>query len=253
MRLKGHLQILRSLPLLLGTCLSAVSAEPPSKANPKGPADGEKLMAIRGLPLTHKMVEDVMTSFDLKKVRTICDEVHRTEIDGVAQTDRVEITTHFLASDKTVEIVVKENQGENQLFSRKPYVDLIRIGLPRAGAAYPFAVSKTQGLTPSQATENLQAQTMKAVRLFPYGINTSMTPEQIHQLCDRPYAAGVGVIGKSGNGSIKFFEDPISPFPITVWFENGVVCGVDIHTWGPRSENKVLEQDGASGGDKPKN
>jgi hypothetical protein len=205
-------------------------------------------MAIRGLPLTHKMVGDVMSSIDFKKAQTTRDEVHRVEIDGVVQSHCIEITTHFLAADKTVEIVVKEKQAEDQLFSRKPYVDLIRIGLPGAGAAYPFTVPKTHGLTPAQAKDYLQTQTSKAEQLFPYGITISMTPEQIHQLCDRPYATGLGLISKGGNGSIKFFEDPISPFPITVWFEKGVVCGIDIHTWGPRAENEDSEQDGTSNG-----
>jgi hypothetical protein len=97
-------------------------------------------------------------------------------------------------------------------------------------------------MKPSQTKEYLKTQALKAASRFPYGITTSMTPEQVHQLCDRPYAAGLGVIGENGNGSIRFFEDPGSPFPITVWFEEGVVCGVDIHTWGPRSDSEDSEK-----------
>lgn len=210
-------------------------------------------MAIRGLPLTHQRVVDVMSAIGFKKVRTIRDEAHRLEIDGVVQSQCIEITTHFLAADKTVEIVVKEKQGRDPAFSSKPYVDLIRIGLPGGGAACPFMGPKKQGLPPAEAKDDLHAQTLKAEPLFPCGITHSMTPERIHQLCDRPYAAGSGVVGKSGSGSIKFFENPMSPFPITVWFEKGTVCGIDIHTWGPRPENEEPEQDGTSDGDKPTN
>ncbi len=135
MRIKGRPQLFRSFVMSLGICLSAISAEPASSTKPKNLLDGEKLMAIRGLPLTHK----------------------------------------------------------------------------REG--------------------------------------------------DRPYATGTDMTDKSGN-CIKFFEDPISPFPITVWFEKGMVSGIDIHTWGPRSEDEESEQAGAGqpasrsesdleGGDKP--
>lgn len=250
MRFKKEFQSLLSLTLLLGACLLAFSGETSSDANSNGQVDRETLMAVRGLPLHHKMVGDVMNAFDLKKIRTIREEVHDAEIDGVAQPHAIEVTTQYLAADKTVEFVVKEKQSVNPVYGREPYIDLIRIGLPRAGAAYPFAVSKVQGLTPLQAKEQLRALTLKASRLFPYGITPSMTPERIHQLCDRPYAAGVGVIGKSGNGAIKFFEDPTSPYPITVWFEDGAVSGVDIHTWGPRMDRKDSEQ-GVSDEGKP--
>ena len=236
---------------MLGTCLTAIPAEPQRIAEPKNPLVGEKLLAIRGLPLTHKMVGEVMNSLGFKKVRTVRDEAHRTEIDGVVRTHSVGITTYFVAADKTVEIVVMEKQAEDPTLNRRPYVELIRIGLPQAGEAYLFVVPQADGLTRSQAEAYLQTQKLKAEPLFPFGITISMTPEQIHQLCDRPYAIGLDAISKGGSGSIKFFEDPDSPLPITVWFEKGLVCGVDIHTWGTRSENEDSEQAVPSDGHKP--
>ncbi len=114
------------------------------------------------------------------------------------------------AAGKPVEIQVELNRLAGR-FEEKGYVKLIRIG------------SQDRRLPPVEVDS-----------LYPYGITSAMTPPEIIDLCRRPYSpSGELLRTPDGTHRIEFFDGPGCPMPITVWFKNGKVCGVDIQTWGP--------------------
>lgn len=113
------------------------------------------------------------------------------------------------STSKPVEIQVELNRFAGR-FEEKGYIKLIRIGA--RDCSLPSA-----GVDP----------------IYPFGITSAMTPSEISDLCSRPYAPGHRVRSPGGDFGIEFFEGPDSPVPITVWFKDGKVCGVDIQAWGP--------------------
>lgn len=113
------------------------------------------------------------------------------------------------AVDKPIEIQVELNRLAGR-FEEKGYIKLVRIG------------ARDHGLPPAEVDP-----------LYPFGITSAMTPTEISDLCTRSYAPGHRVRSPGGDFGIEFYEGPYSPMPITVWFKDGTVCGVDIQAWGP--------------------
>lgn len=114
------------------------------------------------------------------------------------------------AVGKPIEIQVELNRLAGR-FEERGYIKLIRIG------------GRDRHFTPAEVDP-----------LYPFGITSAMTPPEIIDLCRRPYSSsGELVRTTDGTNRIEFFDGPGSPMPITVWFKEGKVCGVDIQTWGP--------------------
>jgi len=164
----------------------------------KAVIDGEKLLTIRGLPMNDRRVRLVFKGMGIMESRW---------------NDRIKAIgdIRYRCSRPPIELHAKVD-NRARWFEEKRFIKLIRIG------------AQDRRLSPSEVDP-----------YYPFGITSSMTPQEIVERCSRPYAPG-NWLGPSGDdGSITFFEDPISPVPITVWFKEGKVCGVDIETWGPMS------------------
>lgn len=114
------------------------------------------------------------------------------------------------AVGKPIEIRVELNRLAGR-FEEKGYIKLIRIG------------GRDRHFTPAEVDP-----------LYPFGITSEMTPPEIIALCSRSYSpSGELLRTPDGKHRIEFFDGPGSPMPITVWFKDGKVCGVDIQAWGP--------------------
>lgn len=207
----------------------------------------KQLLEIRGRSLSHPCVRKIFNTIPLNKVSEIREESFEIQYKGISGPDGIDIRTHYICHQPPVEIVTFESRTHSPGFAHAPYVELIRIGYPQNGKLIGYATTLASIETKSASRSEQNAYFKKMVHateaLYPYGIRADMSPIAIDSLCARPYSPGSRSLTIRGDGCIKFFEDPLSPIPITVWFQEGTVCGVDIHTWGQRDEAEQIGAD----------